>query len=253
MAKSEESMWVTFSSRYALPLGIIVAWESLPRLGLVPPMIMAPFSAVVLTATAEYPRILQHLQVTGLEIVLAVAIAWGCGLLIGIALGANERVSDIVVPLVSSVYAVPIVVIYPVLAAWFGLGLQAKYLFGGIYGLFPVVLNTVAGIRSVDKRFVTLGRSIGASKLQIITQIIVPLSLPGILPGIRLGTALAVIGVVVAEMLASAAGIGYLIEYNRTIFRTPSVYLAILVVVGIVAVIDRALFVFEKRLIYWKK
>ena len=75
--------------------------------------------------------------------------------------------------------------------------------------------------------------------------------MPEILAGIRLGAALSVIGVVVAEMLASAVGIGYLIEFNRTIFNTPNVYLAILIVLIIVGIIDRILHTIEDRLVYW--
>jgi NitT/TauT family transport system permease protein/taurine transport system permease protein len=151
----------------------------------------------------------------------------------------------------SSLYAVPIVIIYPVIAAWLGLGLESKYVFGGLYGFFPVVLNTVAGIKSIDPHYEVLAKSIGASKLQTIIQIKVPFSLPEILAGIRLGAALAVIGVVVAEMLASSVGLGYLIEFNRTIFRTPNVYLAILIVLFIVGIIDRILYTLENRLVYW--
>ncbi len=238
-------------TRLGIILLLLVLWEMLPRLGVIPPIILAPFSLVVQAAIGEYSKILINLRVTVIEIAIAIAIAWGFGLVLGVVFGSNKRVCDVFVPLVSSMYAIPIVIIYPVLAAWFGLGTQSKYLFGGIYGLFPVVLNTVAGIRGVEARFLFLAKSIGASRIQTIIKIIVPLSLPGILPGIRLGAALAVIGVVVAEMLASSAGIGFMIEYNRTIFKTANVYMAILVVIGIVAAIDRLLFIIEKKLVYW--
>lgn len=237
-------------------IGIFVVmlglWEVLPRSGLVPPIILAPISSVLEALWKDYGRFFSNLQVTLLEIVVAISIAWGLGLISGVVIGSNRVLGDLLVPLVSSLYAVPIVIIYPVLSAWFGLGLQSKYLLGGIYGFFPVLLNTVAGIRSIEGRYFLLAKSLGASKIQTIIRIIVPLSLPGVIPGIRLGAALAVIGVVVAEMLASSAGIGFLIEYNRTIFKTSHVYLAILIVIGIVGIIDRLMFFLEKKLVYWK-
>lgn len=251
MRKDRQRRIFQSSTRLGIILLLLILWELLPRLGVIPSIILAPFSLVFQAAIGEYAKILANLKVTAIEIAIAIGIAWGFGLVLGVALGSNKTVCDIFVPLVSSIYAIPIVVIYPVLAAWFGLGIQSKYLFGGIYGLFPVVLNTVAGIRGVEARFLFLAKSIGASRIQTIIKIIVPLSLPGILPGIRLGAALAVIGVVVAEMLASSAGIGFMIEYNRTIFKTANVYMAILVVIGIVAAIDRLLFFIEKKLVYW--
>jgi NitT/TauT family transport system permease protein/taurine transport system permease protein len=251
MQKDQKKKSSQLFSRLGIVLFLLILWELLPRLSVIPPIILAPISSVFQAAITEYTKILVNLKVTAIEIAIAIAIAWGFGLVLGVFIGSNRTVCDVFLPLISSVYAIPIVVIYPLLAAWFGLVIQSKYLFGGVYGLFPVVLNTIAGIRGVEARFIFLAKSIGASRVQTVIKIIVPLSLPGILPGIRLGAALAVIGVVVAEMLASAAGIGFLIEYNRTIFKTAHVYMAILVVIGIVAAIDRILFYIEKKLIYW--
>ena len=230
---------------------VLTLWEVLGRSGLISPIILCPFSAVVPELFDNYARYFHHVKITLIEIFLALSIAWIFGLIGGVVIGGIEILRNIFAPLFSSLYAVPIVVIYPVISVWLGLGLESKFIFGGIYGFFPVLLNTVAGIRSIDPQYEVLAKSIGASKLQTIIQVKVPLALPEILAGIRLGAALSVIGVVVAEMLASAVGIGYLIEFNRTIFNTPNVYLAILIVLIIVGIIDRILHTIEDRLVYW--
>lgn len=248
------SLRYKFSSlltRIGLGLIILLLWEIAGRSGVVSPIILCPFTDVIKEGLSNYSRYLEHLRITLIEICLALAFAWGLGLLIGIVMGGIQSLRIIFGPLVSSLYAIPIVVVYPVIAAWFGLGIQSKYIFGGVYGLFPVVLNTVAGIAGVDRSYLVLARSLGATRFQTITRIMVPFSLPEILAGIRLGAALAVIGVVVAEMLASSVGLGYLIEYNRTIFRTANVYFAIIIVLFVVGIIDRILYVLENRLVYW--
>jgi NitT/TauT family transport system permease protein/taurine transport system permease protein len=240
-----------FIIRFGPIVIVLTLWEVLGRSGLISPIILCPFSALASALFDNYAKYFHHLKITSIEISLALLIAWILGLICGVVIGGIKILRDIFAPLLSSFYAVPLVVIYPVLAAWLGLGMEAKYIFGGLYGFFPVLLNTVAGIRSIDPQYEVLAKSIGASKLQTIIQVKVPLSLPEILAGIRLGAALSVIGVVVAEMLASAAGLGYLIEFNRTIFNTPNVYLAILIVLIIVGIIDRILYTIENRFIYW--
>lgn len=249
--KQENKIRFAKNIRITLFVILLLIWEILPRSGIVNPILLAPFTSVIIEGYSQCFYILGHLGITLMEIALAILIALSLGLTMGVVIGANKTLRELLVPLFSSLYAIPIVIIYPVLTVWFGFGLQAKYLFGGLYGCFPVLLNTVAGIQSIDRRYITVGKSIGATKYQTIIQIIIPLSLPGIISGIRLGSALAVIGVIVAEMLGSSKGIGYLIEANRTTFNSAMVYLGILISIGIVATIDRILFIVEKKIVYW--
>lgn len=238
-------------SKYGLGLSLLITWEIVGRSGIISPIILCSFTDVVKQGFLNFNDYLPHIYITLTEIGLALLIAWGFGLIIGVIVGGIGVLGNIFTPLLSSLYAVPIVIIYPVIAAWLGLGIQSKYIFGGIYGFFPVVLNAIVGIQSVDRQYLSLIKSLGASRYQSISQVKMPFALPEILAGIRLGAALAVIGVVVAEMLASSAGLGYLIEYNRTIFRTANVYFAILIVLVIVGIIDRILYQLEKKLLFW--
>jgi NitT/TauT family transport system permease protein/taurine transport system permease protein len=96
-------------------------------------------------------------------------------------------------------YAVPIVILYPIFTAWFGIGSQSKIIFAGVYGFFPVMLSTAAGIRTIDAQLLLAARSMGATLPQQITRVIIPASIPTVLTGLRLGGALTIIGVVVAN------------------------------------------------------
>ena len=159
---------------------------------------------------------------------------------------------NLLLPIFSSLYAVPIVILYPIFTAWFGIGSQSKIAFAGIYGFFPVMLSTAAGIRTIDPQFVLAARSMGATLPQLITRVIIPASVPTVFAGLRLGGALTIIGVVVAEMLTASAGIGYLVTLNRTILDSPRVFagiLAILVLSIAYYMLARAL---ESRMVVWQ-
>ncbi len=157
-------------------------------------------------------------------------IACGGGILVGALVGGLTLLRNLLLPVFSSLYAVPIVILYPVFTAWFGVGSESKIAFAGIYAFFPVMLSTAAGIRTIDPQFILAARSMGATLPQQITRVIIPASVPTVFTGLRLGGALTIIGVVVSEMLTSAAGIGYLVTLNRTILDSPRVFAAILMI-----------------------
>ena len=151
------------------------------------------------------------------EVAFAMLIACGFGILTGALVGGITLLRNLLLPVFSSMYAVPIVIIYPIFTAWFGIGSESKIIFAGVYGFFPVMLSTAAGIRTIDPQLLLAARSMGATLPQQITRVIIPASIPTVLTGLRLGGALTIIGVVVSEMLTSAAGIGYLVTRYRTI------------------------------------
>jgi NitT/TauT family transport system permease protein len=192
------------------------------------------------------------LLVTLYEVAVSMLIACGLGILLGAVVGGLAVLRNLLLPIFSSLYAVPIVILYPVFTAWFGIGSQSKIAFAGIYGFFPVMLSTAAGIRTIDPQFVLAARSMGATLPQLITRVIIPASVPTVFAGLRLGGALTIIGVVVSEMLTASAGIGYLVTLNRTILDSPRVFagiLAILVLSIAYYVLARAL---ESRMVVWQ-
>ena len=232
-----------------LSVGLLffLAWEMAPRLGLVPPIILASLSETLAVPFTQFSTFGPALVVTLSEIVGALAIAYVGGGVIGIIVGSSRVLRVTALPLISSVYAIPFVVIYPILTAWLGIGTASKVWFGGIYGFFPMALASAAGVQTVDSRYVMAARAMGASRFQLLTQIYVPAALPSIISGLRLGGALVTIGVVVAEMMASTKGVGFLITQNRTMFRTPEVYFGIILVLVLVFVLDVAIRTIERR------
>ncbi|MGD9828588.1 MAG: ABC transporter permease, partial [Hyphomicrobiaceae bacterium] len=140
----------------------------------------------------------------------------------------------------------------PIFTAWFGIGSESKIMFAGIYGFFPVMLSTAAGIRTIDPQFLLAARSMGATVPQQITRVIIPASLPTVFSGLRLGGALAIIGVVVAEMLTASAGIGYLVTLNRTILDSPRVFAGIVTILTLSVAYDILARALERRMVVWQ-
>jgi len=238
--------------RRGLLLTLLLLWELVPRAGLLPELFL-PSMTSTLSVLWQDAGIYRHaLLVTLTEVALAMLIACGGGILAGAAVGGLARLRRLLLPVCSSLYAVPIVILYPVFTAWFGVGSESKIAFAGIYAFFPVLLSTAAGIQTIDPQFLLAARSMGATLPQQILRVVIPASLPTVFAGLRLGGALAIIGVVVAEMLTAAAGIGYLVTLNRTILDSPRVFAAILMILLLSVayyVLSRAV---ERRFVVWQ-
>lgn len=221
-------------------LVIILAsiWELLPRAGLVPPIFLPSLSATLIAGYTDLAELSGHLTTTLGEVALALSISCLTGVLAGLLVGISVAARPIILPMASSAYAIPIVILYPIITAWLGVGAESKIVFGGFYGFFPAFLSVAAGVHSIPSAYVLTGRSLGASRLSLAWYVLVPAALPTILGGIRLGGALAIVGVIVGEMLTSSSGLGYYISYNRTMMDTPKVYSGIILVILLTLVFD---------------
>jgi NitT/TauT family transport system permease protein/taurine transport system permease protein len=238
--------------RRLIVLVLLVLWEALPRAGLVPPLFLPPLSATLAVFVTEWPAYVAALGATLREVLVALVFAVGGGILAGAIVGGVASLRQLLLPVFSSLYAVPLVVLYPVFTAWFGIGPESKIAFASIYGFFPTMLATAAGIRTIDPALMLTARSMGATPAQLLLRVMLPAAIPTVLAGLRLGGALVIIGVVVAEMLISSAGIGYLITSSRTVLNTPQVFAGVLLVLAIAIGFDLAMRVLERQTAAWR-
>jgi NitT/TauT family transport system permease protein/taurine transport system permease protein len=155
-------------------------------------------------------------------------------------------------PMVSSLYAVPLVILYPVFTVWLGIGSESKIAFASIYGFLPTMLATAAGIRTIDPQLLLAARSMGATLTQRLTRVVLPAAIPTVLSGLRVGGALVIVGVVVSEMLISTAGIGYLISCYRTILDSPHVFAGVLLVLAMAVAFNAMIRWIERRCAIWQ-
>ena len=233
--------------RWTIVAALLLGWEVLPRAGLVPALFLPPLSDTLRVAAADWREYAANLGVTLWEVGLAILLACGGGLLAGSVIGSIGRLRITLLPVASSLYAVPLVIVYPVLTVWLGIGPASKIAFAGLYGFFPTTLATAAGIRTIDPNLLLAARSMGATPVQRIVRVVLPASIPTVLAGLRLGGALVIVGVVVAEMLVATEGIGYLVSRYRTILDSPHVFAAVLLVLVVALVFDLFMRVLERQ------
>jgi NitT/TauT family transport system permease protein len=238
--------------RRAMLVALLALWEFVPTTGLLPELFLPSLSKTLAVLFADRHIYFAALLVTLYEVVLSMLIACGLGILVGAVVGGLAVLRNLLLPVFSSLYAVPIVILYPIFTAWFGIGSGSKIAFAGIYGFFPVMLSTAAGIRTIDPQFILAARSMGATLPQQIVRVIIPASVPTVFAGLRLGGALTIIGVVVAEMLTSSAGIGYLVTLNRTILDSPRVFAAILLILVLSIAYYMLARALESRMVVWQ-
>ncbi len=238
--------------RSLLGIGVLVLWEALPRLGLVPQLFLPPLSQTLAALVGSAPEYGTHLLHTLRAIGIAMLVACGLGIGLGLLIGSIAPLRRTLQPLASGLYAVPIVILYPLFTAWFGIGPQSKIVFASVYGLLPCLLGTMAGIQTIDRQYLIVARSMRASRWQMIGRVLLPAAMPTVLSSFRVGGALVIVGVVVAEMLTSSEGIGYLISRYRTLLDSPHVFAGILLVVLLVFLFGALVQQVERRTAHWR-
>ena len=239
--------WLTVAA------AIAAAWEAVVRSGMVSRIILAAPSDIVQAAASDGGVFLRAFATTLAEIGAAIVIAWTLGIVTGLIVGSSRRLAAATAPVLSSIFAVPLIVLYPLLMAWLGIGSLSKVAFGAFSGFFPIVLNTIDGVRAIEPRYLALARSIGATRLQTHARIVFPLALPAMVSGLRVGTGLVVIGVLVTEMLASLGGVGFLISYHRTLFDTGHVYFGMLLALLLAVAVNIGLTRLDRRIGRWQR
>ena len=127
----------------------VALWETIVRLGLVSAIILAAPSDIVLAAANDGDVFLRAFATTVIEIAAAILIAWTLGIIVGLVAGSSHALASATAPVLSSIFAVPLIIVYPLLMAWLGIGPLSKVVFAVLSGFFPIALNTIDGVRAI--------------------------------------------------------------------------------------------------------
>jgi ABC-type nitrate/sulfonate/bicarbonate transport system permease component len=185
-------------------------WEIAARWW-IDPMFLAPPSRVLMSLRAVFdtPGVPAALRLTFWELAVAFVISVVLGLAIGLAIGLRPFARTSLMPIVLLLYGTPQVTILPLFILYFGIGAASKIAFGVSHGVFPIVLTIVAGVQNIRPILLTSARSMGASRWQILRHVVFPHMIPSFFAGMRLGMTGVLLGVLLAELYVSTAGIGY--------------------------------------------
>jgi NitT/TauT family transport system permease protein len=231
---------------------VVGAWEILGRQ--VDPLFMSYPSAIAVAATQMIGtgELLTGLLSSLQTLIVAFFIASVVGIALGLLIGRYRLVDAATDWLVNALYATPLVAIIPLVILWFGLGNTAKTFIVTILALFPILINTISGVRNVPKQLIDVGDAFAANERQIFTKIILPSALPYMMTGLRLGVGRAIIGMVVAEFFTAITGLGALIVKYGNQYDTASMFVPIFVLmllgIGLSIAVRRA----EEWIAPWK-
>ncbi len=197
--------------------------------------------------------LLYHTAATLLEVLLGMVVGIGSALLIGYALAKSRLLENLLSPYIVASQAIPVVAIAPLLVIWFGPGLASKVLICALIVFFPVLVNTLVGLRSVPENLRDLMRSMRADRRQMLRYLEAPSALPLVLGGLRIGATLAVIGAVVGEFVGSDRGLGFLVNLARGQYDTPLVFGTVLTLVLLALVLYTLVAALERRYLKWQR
>jgi len=232
----------------------LLAWQLVARYSGLPHFILpAPHEVWVSFIKAlTNGTLLYHTAVTLTEIVLGMLVGVTFATVVGYMLAKSRTLEKILSPYLVASQAIPIVAIAPLLVIWLGGGILSKVLICALIVFFPVLVNTVVGIRAVPTALYDLMNSVRATRWQILLKLEVPASLPILLGGLRIGATLSVIGAIVGELVNAKNGLGYLLQLGDFQYDTSMVYVAVFALIflalglyGIVAWFERKFLVYK--------
>ena len=197
--------------------------------------------------------LIRHFMITLFEVVMGLVLGAGCATVLGYLLAKSPASEKFLSPYLVASQAIPLVAIAPLLIIWFGPGLFSKILICSLIVFFPILINTIVGVRAVPDTLRDLMRSLHASRQQTLRLLEVPAALPVFLGGLRVGATLSVIGAVVGEFVGSDRGLGFLINVGRGQYDTALVFAAIFTLIALALGLYYAVVLVEKRMLKWNK
>lgn len=234
---------------------VLALWELSVRFSLVSPAVLPPPSQVFVrwveyARTGELPR---DAAASLLRVGVGFAIGTGLALPIGLLMGASESAYGLLNPLVQILRPIPPIAFIPLAILWFGLGNPPAYFLISLGAFFPVLVNTIAGVRNVDGIYLRAAQNLGAKGPVLFTRVILPAALPHILTGARVAVGVAFIVVIVAEMIAVNNGLGYRIIEAREYFWSDKIIAGMLSIGFIGLAIDTVMARVNQRLLRWHR
>lgn len=211
-----------------LSIVVLVIWEAISRIFKLPQFVLPAPSSIGQMLITRQASLSQAAWVTAEEILYGFLLSTIVGMLIAVTIARFERMGRAVYPLMVLFQNVPKIALAPLFILWFGYDLAPKILLIVVMAFFPVALNMLVGLQSADPNLVTLMRTVGASRTEILMRVQIPNSLPYLMSGIKIAITLSVIGAIVGEFAGASAGLGYMIQFASTQMETSLVFAALI-------------------------
>jgi NitT/TauT family transport system permease protein len=231
----------------------LAAWEWGPGLLGIPPFIVPPASSVAAEGVRMWKvtHLMFHTGVTFAEVIVGFAIGSLLGAIIGYLLGMSPSAELVLSPYILALQIAPKVAFAPLFVLWMGFTIYPKILVAVLIVFFPVMINVLTAIRTVDPDLINLARSFKATRAQIFWKIEFPASMPATFAGLRIASTLAVVGVVVGELVGGNLGLGFLLAFGEGQANTAMVFVAIVMLTVVGGIAYLAVILAERRVLHY--
>lgn len=234
-------------------LFVLISWKVITLLNLVNEVILPPPESVirVLLLDLKNGNLLNHILISLFRVITGFSLAAVIGVTIGLLMGWFKFISDLLSSLIESLKSIPPIAWIPLAILWFGIGEISKIYIIAYGAFFPIVLNTIFGIKSIDKNLLRMAESMNLKGFKLFKEVIFPGALPSILTGLRIGLGIGWMCLIAAEMIGATSGLGYMIEKSRLLLLIPRVILGMITIGFLGFISDRLLQRLERKLIPW--
>jgi NitT/TauT family transport system permease protein len=232
----------------------VALWKIIVLLGQYPAFFLPTPERVILRfwQAIREGTLQKHALITLEEIFAGLVLGLTVAFVLGYILAKSRTLERVLAPYLVSSQAIPIVALAPLLVIWFGAGSLSKVFVCALTLFFPVLINTIVGVRGVDSDLVELMRSLQASRWQIFTLLELPAALPVLFGGLKVGVTLSVIGAVVGEFVGADRGLGFLVNLARGLFDTPLMFVALFTLMFIALGLYFLVSALESWLLRWR-
>ncbi len=211
---------------------VIGIWQACWAAGWISPLFFSGPSAIAkqFYQTATQGTLLADIRYSGLNFLLGFSLALLAGVVVGVIVGWYRLARLLADPFLNALYATPRIAMIPLIIIWFGIGMWSKVFIVFMSAFFPILVNTIGGVRNMDTDLLRAARSFCASDWQIFKTVAIPGAVPFILTGVRQGVALGLIGVVVGEMFGGSQGVGFMVAYGGQMFATDTLFVGVVII-----------------------
>ena len=200
---------------------------------------------------AKSGLLLKHTLITLNETLLGFFIGSIIGIFLGYIIAKSKTLEQVLSPYVVAIQTVPVIALAPLIVIWFGFGIESKVVICALIVFFPILVNTIVGVKAIDKNLSRLFKILGAGRFQTLLKLEIPSILPILFAGFKIGITLAVIGAVVGEFVGANAGLGYLTIYASGLMDTPTVFAALIQLALLGITLYAIICLLERLLIPW--
>jgi ABC-type nitrate/sulfonate/bicarbonate transport system permease component len=257
LATGRRPVLVSISGTAWLPIGVVggllVSWESLSRLGMLPEVLFSSPTTVLVTLweSVRAGEMGRHLLATMARMIPGLLLGAIPGLLLGLAMGWSSALRRAVDPLLMAVHPIPKIAILPLLMIFLGIGEASRIAVASVAAFFPLLINTMAGVRQINPIYFEVAENYGASRLKLFTRVVLPGSLPMALSGLRLAANVTLLVTIAAEIVMANEGLGSLVWLAWETLRVELLY-ATLIVISLLGIsISTGLHRLNRRLVPW--